>query len=101
MEVINLGRGMGKTAKMVEWLRETPGSVLVVVHGAEKVRILDQHFPGEKEREKYEKRILTFNQALTLRGRRQTTIGIDNIDVILNIALAPHRVGPVTLSEEE
>lgn len=102
MDVINLGRRYGKTTKMVEWLRETPDSVLVVVHGAEKVRILDQYFSSTpEEREEYEDRILTFNKALTLRGRRQTTIGIDNLDVILNMAIAPHRVGPVTITEEE
>ncbi len=79
MLAISGGRGSGKTEKLIEWYRNTPGAVIVTIHEAERVRLNREYgIPLED--------IITFQSRDGLRNRRPTSyrLGIDNLDHLLS-----------------
>ena len=98
MQIIQLGRQRGKTVQMVQWLKKTPGAVLLVINNAERSRILEQFFT-EEERMTYADKIHTpgvYNN----RGQHRRVIGIDNLDLVLSAMFGvPVEVASVTRDE--
>ena len=99
MRIIQEPRQAGKTIAMVEWLKQTDDNVLFVMNESERRRILEQFFT-EQERPSYEGRIVTANGSTRLKGRRNTVVGIDNLELVLQELLG-HYVEIATVTKEE
>ena len=95
MKIYVGGRRTGKTTHMLTWLRYTPGAVMIVHSASEAARL-------EHENPDLAGKIFSPHMAADgrLRGMRDITIGIDNLDLILPY-LFGGRIGPVTVTEEE
>ena len=94
MRVIQLGRGYGKTVRMIEWLRSTPDSILMVCTLQEQKR-LQRSYPDLSDR------IKRFDQNDTLLGTpHRTKIGIDNVDMFL-VRAFHRRVDIISLNDED
>jgi hypothetical protein len=102
MEIIQLPRQQGKTARMLGWLFTTPvtGKVRVLLvrdrrtkaHVLESVRLLDTLFPAW--------RIATVEELPMLwEGRGDLVLGIDELDTVLTQLLG-HPVALATLTPD-
>jgi hypothetical protein len=97
MQFVIRPRMGGKTTEALKWLKETPGAVLLVHSEAYAACLRRDH--GLTDRQ-----VMSHRSAGTrLRGRRQVTVAVDNLDVILPqlLGLSPDaRVELVTATGE-
>lgn len=93
LEIVTGGRRSGKTMRMLFWMQDNPGSVMVVYSEDERSRILSEN-PWLESR-----RLLTPDSAQRLRGLDHPRIGIDNLDMILSSMFGP-RIEKATMTDE-
>lgn len=87
-------RGGGKTAAAIAWLRDNPGGVLIVHDESYAKRLRKEHgLTGEQ--------VVSYGSA-SLRGRRVSAVGVDNLDLILGhlLGTGPAPVSLVTATGE-
>lgn len=80
----------GKTTEVLNWLRETPGAVLLVHDEAHAARL-------RRENDLTDKQVMSFRSVSRLRGRRHVAVGVDNLDLMLRSLLGLSRDASVDL----
>lgn len=93
MRLISTGRAGGKTTKLVQMLRESPDSLLLVESTDERARII--HELGLMNDSCADLRILTFYQFLEgrSRGRRVGRVLIDQVDQFIQAVVSQQQPG--------
>lgn len=82
MRFMITGRQMGKTHRMIKWLRQNPHAV-AVVHSKNEADRLDREYPDVADRI-----VLYRHLGTVLRsGNHNQIVGIDNLDLILHRVL--------------
>lgn len=97
IEIHHLPRGAGKTTKAMEWLAADPYRVLVTTSYRRRQQLLLLPYDVR------EHQIITSDEALlgnSLRGRRISAMGFDDLDIILKM-LFRSEVDFITLTKEE
>jgi hypothetical protein len=85
MRILATGRVMGKTTKMINWMKANPDSVCVVFAEIEADRL------RRENRDINPSRFVTITGVKrgVLRGKR-IKIGVDNLDIILQDLIGPN-----------
>lgn len=76
-------RGSGKTTRMIEWLTNTPGGVLVVASEAERMRLIQQLGLSPLDRQAMSDRIVSPTSIHKIRGK-DCRVGVDQMDWVLS-----------------
>lgn len=93
MRIHKVGRQMGKTVMLLEWLEGDPKRAMIVHSYQESDRL-------KRENPHLADQIFNFHSALDgrLRGRGFNELAIDNLDLILPWLLGC-KIGPITTTE--